>query len=178
MSLAAALAVPTVLVDGSPFPGRDLIVIVTFGVILVTLLVQGLTLPAVLRFARLPVDTAMLAEEALAHRVATEAGMAALPATAARLDIVPEAAARVRADYEDHLHDLIDPSGPGVDDAPTPERVEREDYQRLRAALLADKRAAVVALRDARKIDDIVLRRVQAGLDAEEVRLAGAADVE
>ncbi|RZT84679.1 sodium/proton antiporter (CPA1 family) [Pseudonocardia sediminis] len=178
VSLAAALAVPTVLVDGTPFPGRDLIIVVTFGVIAVTLLVQGLTLPAVLRFARLPVDTAEAAEEALAHRVATEAGLAALPQTAARLDIVDEAAARVRADYEDHLHDLTDPSGPGVDDTPTPERVEREDYQRLRAALLADKRAAVVALRDAGKIDDIVLRRVQAGLDAEEVRLAGAADVE
>jgi NhaP-type Na+/H+ or K+/H+ antiporter len=45
VSLAAALAVPVTVVDGSRFPGRDLIVLVTFGVILVTLLAQGLTLP-------------------------------------------------------------------------------------------------------------------------------------
>jgi CPA1 family monovalent cation:H+ antiporter len=42
----------------------------------------------------------------------------------------------------------------------------------LRTALLADKRRAVIALRDTRRIDDIVLRRVQAQIDAEEVRLA------
>ena len=173
VSLAAALAVPLVLVDGAPFPGRDLIVVVTFGVILVTLLVQAPTLPAVLRFARLPEDTAEAAEEELAHRRAAEAGLAALPATAARLGIHPTAAEHVRADYEERLHTLD-----GEDDEPEDQVVEREDYHRLRQALLAEKRAAVVALRDARKIDDIVLRRVQAGLDAEEVRLAGVVDEE
>ena len=51
------------------------------------------------------------------------------------------------------------------------ERVDHQDYERLRLALLADKRSAVLRLRDAREIDDIVLRRVRAQLDAEEVRL-------
>ena len=173
VSLAAALAVPLVLVDGSPFPGRDLIVVVTFGVILVTLLVQAPTLPAVIRYARLPEDTAEVAEEQLAHRRAAEAGLAALPATAARLNIHPTAAEHVRADYEERLHTLD-----GEYEEPEDQVVEREDYQRLRHALLAEKRAAIVALRDAGKIDDIVLRRVQAGLDAEEVRLAGVVDDE
>ncbi len=173
VSLAAALAVPLVLVDGTPFPGRDLIVVVTFGVILVTLLVQAPTLPAVLRFARLPEDGAEVAEEQLAHRRAAEAGLAALPSTAARLGIHPTAAEHVRADYEERLHTLD-----GEYSEPEDQVVEREDYQRLRHALLAEKRAAIVALRDAGKIDDIVLRRVQAGLDAEEVRLAGVVDDE
>jgi Na+/H+ antiporter len=174
VSLAAALAVPLVLVDGTPFPGRDLIVVVTFGVILVTLLVQAPTLPAVLRFSRLPEDESEAQEEALAHRSAAEAGLAALPATAARLGVAPAVVEHVRADYEERLHALADPGEPDTD--PDPARSEQADHRRLRHALLAEKRAAVVALRDAGRIDDIVLRRVQAGLDAEEVRLAGVAD--
>lgn len=85
VSLAAALAVPATVVDGSRFPGRDLIVLVTFGVILVTLLLQGLTLPAVLRWARLPDDGAEAVEQQLADRTATQAGLAALPDVALAL---------------------------------------------------------------------------------------------
>lgn len=175
VSLAAALAVPVSLVDGSPFPDRDLIVIVTFGVILVTLLAQGLTLPRVLRWGRLPDDGGEVAEEEhLAQRTATEAGIAALPAVAARLDIPPAVADRVRADYEEHLETLTEatPEQPAEDDD---RRAEHEAYGRLRAELLTHKRAAVVGLRDAGRIDDIVLRRVQARLDIEEVRLAAPA---
>jgi CPA1 family monovalent cation:H+ antiporter len=51
-----------------------------------------------------------------------------------------------------------------------------EDERRLRLALLADKRRAVQQLRHERRIDDLVLQRVQAQLDIEEVRLVGAAD--
>ena len=171
VSLAAALAVPVTLADGSPFPGRDLIILVTFGVIVVTTLLQGLTLPAVLRWARMPDDGAEVVEQQLAERTVAEAGLAALPATAARLDVPPEVAARVRADYEEHLHTLTDPTAdPAEDDNG---QAEREAYWRLRAALLADKRRAVVNLRDVGRIDDIVLRRLQARLDAEEVRLTG-----
>jgi len=79
---------------------------------------------------------------------------------------------RVRADYEEHLHVLADPLMPTDDPALAAERGEHADDQRLRAALIAVKRAAVVRLRDARKIDDIVLRRLLTRLDAEEVRLS------
>ncbi len=50
VSLAAALAIPYVTAAGSPFPERDLIVIVTFGVIVITLVGQGLSLPTVIRW--------------------------------------------------------------------------------------------------------------------------------
>ncbi len=50
-------------------------------------------------------------------------------------------------------------------------RSAREQYRELRHALLADKRAAIIGLRDARLIDDIVLHRIQSRLDAEESRL-------
>jgi CPA1 family monovalent cation:H+ antiporter len=173
VSLAAALAVPLEV------PGRDLVVIITFGVILVTLLVQGLTLPAVLRWANLPDDGSEAREQALAERTATEAGLTALPDVAARLRVGPAAAERVRVDYEEHLHTLVAPPAGHEDPALAAERADHGDYERLRLALLSDKRAAVVRLRDAREIDDIVLRRVQATLDAEEVRLTSrSADVE
>ena len=114
-----------------------------------------------------------LRELALAQRTATEAGLAALHDASERLRIGPAAVERVRADYEEHLHVLADPRTRAADPQLAGERAEHDDYRRLRAALLADKRAAVVRLRDAREIDDIVLRRVQSQLDAEEVRLAG-----
>ena len=165
VSLAAALAVPLSV------PGRDLVVIITFGVILVTLLVQGLTLPAVLRWARLPDDGAEAREQALAERTSAEAGLAALPDVADRLGVAPAIAERVRVDYEEHIHTLDAPPSAHEDPAIAAERADHQDYERLRLALLADKRRALLRLRDAREIDDIVLRRVQAQLDAEEVRL-------
>jgi monovalent cation/hydrogen antiporter len=165
VSLAAALAVPLEL------PGRDLLVLITFGVIAVTMILQGLTLPALLRWARLPDDGSEAREYLLAQRSSTEAGLAALPEVAERLGVGAGVVERVRADYTEHLH-ALDTATPDDDPALTAERTDHADYQRLRAALLTDKRMAVVRLRDDREIDDIVLRRVQAQLDAEEVRLA------
>ncbi len=178
VSLAAALAVPTTTVDGAPFPGRDLIIVVTFGVILVTLLLHGLTLPAVLRWARLPEDHDEIAERLLAERTAVEAGLAALPTAADRVQAPEHVVDRVRDDLEQRLADLDDPvadeDGPADDTAGG--RSDWQAYCQLRAALLPDKRAAVVRLRDDRLIDDIVLRGVEARLDAEELRLSAPTD--
>jgi hypothetical protein len=77
-----------------------------------------------------------------------------------------------RADHQEHLHVLADPQMPDEDPALATERGEHAAEQRLRAALVPEKRAAVVRLRDSREIDDIVLRRLQRHLDAEEVRLS------
>jgi Na+/H+ antiporter len=181
VSLAAALAVPVTMADGAPFPGRDLIIVVTFGVILVTLLVHGLTLPAVVRWSRLPADDSESAEQQLAERTVTEAAIIALPSAAARLGVSHEAAERLLADLEQRLADIAemgdDGAGQPVEAGPAGGS-PREDYRRLHAAVLADKRAALVKLRDSRLIDDIVLRRVQARLDAEEVRLSASFEPE
>jgi monovalent cation/hydrogen antiporter len=171
VSLAAALAVPVTVADGSPFPGRDLIVVITSGVILTTLLLQGLTLPAVLRWARLPEDGVALGEALRAERAAAEAGLAAMPALATQLHTPAAVLDRVRADHEDHLRSLIRPAAAEHDDAVTRLRGHRSEADRLRAALLAHKRAAIVRLRDSRAIDDVVAHRELARLDAEELRL-------
>jgi CPA1 family monovalent cation:H+ antiporter len=167
VSLAAALAVPE-SAAGRPFPDRDLIVFVTSGVIVVTLVVQGLLLPVLVRWARLPADTAVEDERRLAETVATEEALAAMDDVAGALGTDEAVVARMRAEYEEHLHALRADGDGSVDD---PARRAQEDYTALRLALLARKRATVVRLRDERRIDDTVLRRIQWRLDTEEVRL-------
>jgi CPA1 family monovalent cation:H+ antiporter len=159
VSLAAALAVPGSVAH------RDELIIVTFGVILVTLVVQGLTLPAVLRWAHLPADRKLEEEYALAQRVAAEAGLAAMPEAAERLGVSRGAVERLAADYEAKLRRLA-----AGDDQPE-EPDERMEAELLRNELLSVKRATIVRLRDEHVISDTVLLRLQAVLDAEENRI-------
>lgn len=169
ISLAAALAVPETVASGAPFPGRDMIVFVTSGVIVVTLVLQGLLLPAVVRWARLPDDRTVEEERHLAETLAAEEALAAMPSVAARLGIGDDVVARTREEYEGHLMALR-ATGEGADDDVV--RRNKADYATLRLDLLARKRATVVRLRDERRIDDTVLRQLQSRLDIEEVRLS------
>jgi CPA1 family monovalent cation:H+ antiporter len=135
----------------------------------------------VLRWSRIPVDHDEFAEWQLAERTSTEAALAALPARAKQLGVSDEVVERMRADLEQRLADIADQTGDQDGDAEGGDATAsspREEYNRLHAALLGDKRAAVVQLRDAHEIDDIVLRRVQGRLDAEEVRLTGSMESE
>ena len=122
MSLAAALAVPATRADGSPLQGRDLVLLVTFGVILFTLVVQGLTLPAVVRWARLPDDLRERVEQHLAEETTTRAARAAIDRRAAELGIPHGVVVRVRGQYEQHLEELelrhVDLDGTLVDGDP------------------------------------------------------------
>jgi CPA1 family monovalent cation:H+ antiporter len=167
VSLAAALAVPARLNSGAPFPGRDLTVFITAGVITVTL-AQALLLPAVVRWARLPEDIGVARERRLAETRANEAALDQLPQVAAELGTDPDVAQRLRREYEEHLR-VLHASGHERDDSVL--QLDQQ-YAALRLALLARKREAVLALRDENTIDDIVLRQVQTRLHAEEVRLS------
>ena len=169
VSLAVALAVPETVTSGAPFPDRDLIIFVTAGVVVVTLVLQGLLMPSVVRWARLPRDTSAEQERHLAEILATEEALAAIPRLAADLGTEPEIAGRVRREYEKHLR-VLHASDDGADDEPAL-RYDQQ-YTALRLAVLAHKRATVVRLRDERRIDDTVLRQVQRRLDLEEVRLS------
>ncbi|MFD6274412.1 Na+/H+ antiporter [Streptomyces sp. NPDC060209] len=169
VSLAVAFSVPTTLDSGAPFPDRDVIVFVTSGVIMVTLVVQGLLLPSVVRWAKLPVDTSVQEERFLAETRATEEALKALPDLAAETDTDPAVVDRLRDEYETHLDVLH--AGRGDADDDTVLR-HAQDYTALRLALITHKRATVIKLRDDHHIDDTVLRQVQAHLDSEEVRLA------
>jgi len=168
VSLAAILAVPHTVDSGGPFPERDLIVLITCGVILLTLL-QALVLPAAVRFARLPPDTSVADEIQYAEERTLDAAIEALDTTAAELGSDQLVIDRVRRELEKQRR-LVSAAG-AVDDP----AVQHDDqYTSLLLALISRRREALLELRDLQRIDDIVLRRVQARLDVEEVRLLGA----
>ncbi|WP_214323958.1 Na+/H+ antiporter [Nonomuraea sediminis] len=167
VSLAAAIAVPNTIASGAPFPYRDTIIFVTAGVVVMTLVLKGIMFPIVVRWARLPHDTEVRDERRLAETLATEEALDALPELAAELDTDPAAAERLRHEYETHLL-IVRADGTEVEPA-----VQRDrDYTALRLALLARKRAVILRLRDEHRIDDTVLRQLQAALDMEEIRLS------
>lgn len=169
VSLAAALAVPETVASGGAFPDRDMIIFVTSGVIVVTLVLQGLLMPVVVRWARLPHDASVETERHLAQIQATEEALAAIPQLAAALGTDAAITGRLQHEYEKHLR-VLHASDDGADDE-LALQYDRQ-YTALRQAVLAHKRATVVRLRDEGCIDDIVLRQVQARLDIEEVRLS------
>ncbi|MEU6379456.1 Na+/H+ antiporter [Streptomyces sp. NPDC046909] len=176
ISLAVALSVPQTLDSGEAFPDRDFIVFVTSGVIVVTLVGQGLLLPGAVRWARFPRDTSVEEELVLAETTAAEEAFKAMPDLADELGTDPQVVERLRQEYEVHLA-AVHARGSGATDDHPALRHDQDDTA-LRLALVAHKRATVVRLRDDRRIDDTVLRRLQAALDNEEVRLAGHAPEE
>ncbi len=166
VSLAAALAVPHLLDSGMPFPDRDLIIFVTAGVILVTLLVQAPLLPRVIRWARLTGGNESARERRRAEIAATEGAVASLPELAAQQGTDPGITDQLRAEYTRRLRVLrADQDDVGADDAAGWD----QQYANLRSAVIAHKHDAVVTMRDNGDIDDEVLRQIQDNLDAEQV---------
>ncbi|MEV4346286.1 Na+/H+ antiporter [Actinoplanes sp. NPDC049596] len=170
VSLAAALAVPHTVVSGRPFPDRDLVIFVTAGVILVTLAGQALLLPVVVRWARLPPDTGVRQERHLAETTVLRDALEALPRVAAEQDAGRDVVERLRDEYEMRLQ-VLHVHGDEADDRAAV-CFDRQD-RALRLAMVAEKRHALVRLRDDDRIDDVVLRQVQSRLDMEELRLSG-----
>jgi monovalent cation/hydrogen antiporter len=168
VSLAAALAIPLSTDAGSSFPERDLIVFLTFGVILGTLVVQGLTLPLLIQVLGLEDDGLEAKEEAKARIHASEAALARLEELIDEDWVREDTAERMRGLYgfrRDRFSSRLDPDGDGsVED-------RSQNYQRLRRELLDAERGAVIELRRTGRIDDDVMRRVVRDLDLEDARL-------
>ena len=225
VSLAIALSVPITTASGDPVEGREAVVFVTAGVIVLTLLVQGPLLPAVIRWAKLPADDAAIEEYELAQRAISGAALAALDDLAVehgvsdrvrdrarregyeRLELAnARAVARLRAAEEQDRADAdeasddddaarMGPVPPGASDdddgrraAPQLEMIavsddidmsqrspllRHKEATRLRLALLDRKREVLLRLRREGTIDDLVARRILAGLDLEEIRARG-----
>jgi monovalent cation/hydrogen antiporter len=171
VSLAAALAIPLVLSDGTtPFPGRDLIVFITFGVILFTLVVQGLSLPQVIRTLRLPEDNLHQREEQTARLETAHAAIARLEVLSFTNEELTDAINHVRETYLDRMRQLAILTGR------LPSSMMQSDgnaarHDEVRRIALEAERRMLVNLRDKNMINDEVLRRVQTELDLEESRL-------
>ncbi|PZF98917.1 Na+/H+ antiporter [Micromonospora endophytica] len=165
VSLAAVLAVP-LNADGGPVRERDLIIFCVATVILLTMLVQGTTLPLVMSWAGLAGDADRDDETRQAKAHATRVTLGALPGIADRVGADQEATQRLRDEYESHLGAVQ--AGPESESA-----AARETERRLRLAALEHKRQEITRMRDSREIDEAVLRELQAELDLEELRLLG-----
>jgi CPA1 family monovalent cation:H+ antiporter len=162
VSLAAALALPT------DFPQRDLIVFLTFAVILVTLVGQGATLPLLIRVLALEGDDGPAREEAKARIKAAEAALARLDELVEEGSIREDTAERLRGAYR-FRRQRFEARLDAGDDGAIEER--SVSYQRLRRELLEAERRAIHGLRNAGVINDDVMHRVQRDLDLEDSRL-------
>jgi CPA1 family monovalent cation:H+ antiporter len=169
VTIAAALLIPLTTDAGGPFPGRDLIIFFAFAVVLATLVVQGLSLPAVIRALGLEEDDGGAdAEEALARVRGAEAALQRLDELVGEAWVLDDTAERLRGLYRfriDRFSARVDPDGDG--------KIEKRSlkYQRLRRELLDAERSAVVELRNAGEISDEVMRRVERDLDLEVSRV-------
>jgi Na+/H+ antiporter len=170
VSLAAALAIPLTTDAGGAFPNRELIIFLTFGVILTSLVVQGLSFPPLLKLIGLEDEGRTEKEETKARIYATEAALARLEELADEDWVRDDTLERVRGMFNfrrQRFRSRFDPESDGDLES------RSLDYQRLLRELLVAERRAVFDLRRERRIDDVVMRRVIRDLDLEEARLDG-----
>jgi CPA1 family monovalent cation:H+ antiporter len=168
VSLAAAFALPFTLPSGAPFPQRELILFLTFGVILATLVLQGLSLPWLLRRLGVADARALAREERTARLEAARAAIARLEQLAAENGDHAEHLDRLRWRYERRNRRL------GMDvHAPENELCEMISgaYERLRRDVLNAEREVIRRLRDEGAISDEVMLRIDRELDLEDTRV-------
>ena len=162
VSLAAALALPL------DFPMRNLILFLTFAVILVTLVVQGLTLPTLIRRLRFEQDDSEEREEVKARLAATHAALDRLNELAGEEWTRDDTVERLQGLFEFRRRRLKARGGYLEDDG-TEDRSQA--YQRLLRELLEAQRQAIVRLRNQGDISSDVMHRIERELDLEDTRL-------
>ena len=169
VSLAAALAIPLATTAGEAFPQRDLILFVTFGVIIVTLVGQGLMLPSVVRWLGLEHDARAerrreRTAELTARAQAMDAGLARLETIAAEQQLSGAALELLRARYDQRMRQLPKDFDDGLELAHL--------SNKLRIDLIdAERRFLYQMLRDG-KLSDEARRRIERELDLEEESIA------
>ena len=170
VSLAAAFALPLALTDGSPFPGRDYILFFAFSVIFTTLILQGLTLPLLIRKLGITHDGEADEEERRARLEANKAAIELIEELRANGKFSPDTVARLHAEYDERVEQLqLCAENPNDcrGEIATPQ------YQRLQRKALRVERQTIIRLRNERVINDDALRRIQRDLDLAEARLTG-----
>ncbi|MEA2197335.1 MAG: monovalent cation/hydrogen antiporter [Solirubrobacteraceae bacterium] len=168
VSLAAALALPLRTNHGTPFPDRDLLIFLTFGVIFSSLVLQGLSLPALIRRLHVTRDADEEAEEVRARLVATKAALAQIDALADADWTREDSIDRLRRAYEYRQRRFAARAGKIEDDGYEDRSLA---YQQLLQAVLGAQREALVKLRNEGGISNEVMNRVVRDLDLEESRL-------
>jgi monovalent cation/hydrogen antiporter len=163
VSLAAALALPLTLADGSPFPQRDLIIFLTFAVIAVTLVVQGLSLPLLIRRLNVGADWSIHEEEHRAKLALTRAAMDAIGEAARQQQIPEPLAERIRAEFAEKV--TLDIPGREV------MHTRADPARHLRRAAIEAERRELIRIWRENLISDEVLHHLEEDLDYQESRL-------
>jgi monovalent cation/hydrogen antiporter len=167
VSLAAALALPLLTADGAPTPFRAEIILITLMVIMVTLVLQGLTLMPLFRRLRFPEDPAPALELAHARSTARRAALEHLG------DLADEPGAS-REELERIAQDVRTVHGPDAIGGDGTTRAEI--HRRARLSTVSAKRRALIRLRDEGAISDEILLDLESELDYEALRLGAGND--
>jgi CPA1 family monovalent cation:H+ antiporter len=163
VSLAAALALPVTLANGQPFPQRDLIIFLTFIVIAVTLVVQGLSLPPLIRGLKVGTDRSLHDEHRHARLALGAASLAAIDALATREHVPAALAARVRAEFAEKIERAFA-------DLPVAERDSDVARQLRQAAIDAERRELIRIWRE-NQISDEILHHIEKDLDYQQAQI-------
>lgn len=169
VSLAAALALPLNVKGGGPFPERDLVIFLTFSVILATLVGQGLTLPFLIRRLGVGDDGSEAHEELHAREAAVGAALARLDELTrewpGHMELIDHLRERHQHATEHLEHDH--------ESGEVPKDQEAIEHAIIQRAVIDAQRLAVIDLRDRGVIGDEAVRVVVRGLDLEELRAEG-----
>ncbi|WP_043266049.1 Na+/H+ antiporter [Streptomyces sp. CT34] len=169
VSLAIAFSIPSAVHGGGPFPARDLVLFLTFTTVIGTLVVQGLTLPPLIRALKLPGRDAQ-AETLAEAQAQSEASRAA----EARLDeLLRDERNALPGPLADRLRTVMERRRDSVWERlgavnPVTGESADETYRRLAREMIDVERRVFVELRDARRIDDEMMRTLLRRLDLEE----------
>jgi CPA1 family monovalent cation:H+ antiporter len=171
VSLAAALAVPFTVDGGGAFPSRDLILFLTFSVIFATLVLQGMTLPLVIKALGVEDDGVSDHEELVARIETARRARERVEELSGEPWVNADTVVRLRGLY-DWRHRRFsarqDDNGDGGE-----YDLRSDSYQRLLREVINSQREVLIELRDNGDVTDEVMRRVERDLDLEESRLEG-----
>jgi CPA1 family monovalent cation:H+ antiporter len=166
IALAAAISLPEMLKDGKPFPHRDILIFLTFFVILVTLVAQGLSLPLLIRKLGLISHDGIRGEERQARRHMLSAAINHIRRLRSRE--VPE--------EQETLTDLLHHYQQRLEEANHSSSHQESNvanygqYRRLASLIRAVERSTIINLRDQNKINDEALRTLERELDLTDAR--------
>lgn len=163
IALAAAIALPQTLANGNPFPERNLIIFLAFSVIFVTLVLQGLTLPLLVRVLGLSETPGPNIEEEAARRAMVQAGLAYLEESRQKDET---GFATVYDDLTGHYQERLT----ALSEIENPESgvVQHKRFAHLSHQLLRVERQTAVRLRNQGRINDEILRELERELDLRE----------
>jgi len=168
VSLAAALALPDTLASGGHFTARPLIIFLTFCVILATLVVQGLTLPTLIRWLGVGSDDSARREEQLARLETARAAIARITELEGAEWVTADSIAYLRSLHEHRGHRY---ASDGDQEEAERDRLVDSATRRLRREVLEAERSALIRLRDSGAINDEVRRRIERELDLQDAWL-------